>query len=66
MGGARGISVGRDTDTVQWWLNLKERSDLGDEGVNWSIILKLISKMWDVRVSTGLNWFRLGTNGRLL
>jgi hypothetical protein len=40
IGGACGMSVGRDTHTVHWWLNLKERSDLGDEGVDWSIILK--------------------------
>jgi hypothetical protein len=66
MGGACGMSVGRDTDTVHWWLNLKERSDLGDGGVVWSIILKWILKMWSVRVSTGLKWLRIGTNGRLL
>jgi hypothetical protein len=38
MGGACAVYDGRDTHTVHWWLNLKERSDLGDEGVDWSII----------------------------
>ena len=27
-------------ETLHWWLNVKERSDFGDEGVDWSIILK--------------------------
>ena len=40
MGGSCGMSVGRDNYTVHWWLNLMGISDLGDEGVDWNMILK--------------------------
>jgi hypothetical protein len=43
------------------WGYLTERDHLEDLGVDERIILK-----YDGRASTGLIWFRIGTNDRLL
>jgi len=46
-----------------WWGNLRERDDLGDPGVNGSIILRRIFRKWSVGVWTGSNWLRIGPGG---
>jgi hypothetical protein len=46
-----------------WWGNLRERDDWGDTGVDERIILRCISRKWDVGVWTGSNWLRIGTCG---
>jgi len=46
-----------------WWGNLKERAHLGYPGVDWGIILRWISRKWDVGVWTGSSWLRIGTVG---
>ena len=44
-----------------WRGNLKERSHLGDPDVDGRIILRWIFRMWDMGLSTGLLWLRIGT-----
>ena len=39
-----------------WWGNLRERENLGDPGVDGTVILK-----WNVGACTGSNWLRIGT-----
>jgi hypothetical protein len=43
--------------------NLRERGHWGDRGVDGGIILRWIFRKLDVRVWTGLSWFRIGTDG---
>jgi hypothetical protein len=38
-------------------------SSLGDPGVDGRIILRWISRKWDVWVWTGSSWLRIGTGG---
>jgi hypothetical protein len=38
-----------------WWGDLREGDDLGDQGVDGRIILKLILKKWD----GGMDWIEL-------
>jgi len=45
------------------WLNLSERDQLGDPGVDGGIILRWIFRNWDVGLWTGLSWLRIGTGG---
>jgi len=40
-----------------------KREHLGDLGVDGRIMLRLISRKWDVGVWTGSNWLRIGTGG---
>jgi hypothetical protein len=40
-----------------------ERKHLGDLGIDGRIILKLILEKYDVMMSTGLIWLRIGTSG---
>jgi len=46
-----------------WWGNLKERDHWGDPGVDGRIILRWIFRKWDVEISTGPSWLRIGTGG---
>jgi len=46
-----------------WWGNLRERGHLGDPGVDRSVILKWISRKWDVGTWTASSWLRIGTGG---
>jgi hypothetical protein len=45
-----------------WWGNLRERDHWGNPGVDGRI-LRLIFRMWDVGVLTGLGWLRVETGG---
>jgi len=46
-----------------WWGKLGEREHLGDPGIGGRIILRWIFRKWDVGVSTGSSWLRIGTVG---
>ena len=48
------------------WGNLMERDHLEDSGVDGRKILRWIFRKWDVEAWTGLIWFNIGTDGRLL
>jgi hypothetical protein len=43
--------------------NFKGRGHMGDLNTNGRIILKHIFKKYGVKVGTGLNWLRTGSNG---
>jgi len=49
-----------------WWGNRREGDHLGDLGVDVWIILRWISRRWDVGIWTGLGWPRMETGGRRL
>ena len=42
---------------------MKERDHLEGPGVDGRIILRWISRRWDVGMWTGLGWPRIGTGG---
>jgi hypothetical protein len=46
-----------------WRGNLRERDHLVDPGIDGRIILRWISRKWDVGIWTGLIWLRIGTGG---
>jgi len=46
-----------------WWGNMKERGHLGDQGVDGTIILRLIFRKWGLGVWTGSSWLIIGTGG---
>ena len=46
-----------------WWGNRREIDHWGDLGVDGWIILRWISRRWDVGIWTGLGCPRIGTGG---
>jgi hypothetical protein len=46
-----------------WCGNLRERVPLGDPGANGRIILRWISRKWDVGTWTGSIWLSIRTGG---
>ena len=49
-----------------WWGDLRERGHLEDIGIDESIILKWIFRMWHGEAWTALIWLKIGTgNGHL-
>ena len=46
-----------------WWGNRRERNHWGDLRVDGWIILRWISRRWDVCIWTGLGWPRIETVG---
>ena len=46
-----------------WWGNWREGDHWGDLGVDGWIILRWISRRWDVGIWTGLGWPRIETGG---
>jgi len=42
---------------------MRERDHLGDPEVDRKIILRLVSRKWDVQLWTGSNCLRIGTGG---
>jgi len=46
-----------------WWGSLTEGDRWRDPGLDGWIILRWISRKWDVGVWTGLSWIRIGTGG---
>jgi len=49
--------------TEFWWRNLREKDHLGDQGINYRIILRCIFRKCDVGAWTGSSWLRIGTGG---
>ena len=54
---------GAEAYTGFWRGNLRERDHLENTGVDGRIILRWISRKWDVRAWTGSMWLRTGTGG---
>ena len=52
--------------TGLWLGDLSEGDRLEGVGIVWRVILKWISRQWDVRTWTGLIWLRIETGGGLL
>jgi hypothetical protein len=46
-----------------WWVNLRERDQWGDLGVDGTITLKWILRKWDLGVWTELSWLGRETGG---
>ena len=46
-----------------WWGNRRERDHWGDLGIDGWIILRRISRRWDVVMWTGLGWPKIETDG---
>jgi hypothetical protein len=44
---------------------VERRDDVGDQPINWMIILSIILKNWDVKVWIGVIWLRIGSSSRL-
>jgi hypothetical protein len=42
---------------------MRERDHLEDPGVDGRVILRWLSRKWDVGAWTGSNWLRIGTGG---
>jgi hypothetical protein len=59
--------VGRkESYTVFWWENLRERDHLLDPGVDGRIILSWVIMKWHVAVWTGLSWLGIKVRWRAL
>jgi len=54
---------GGEAYTGFWWENLRGSDHLGDPGVDGRIVLRWISRRWDVGIWTGSSWLRIGTGG---
>jgi hypothetical protein len=66
MGGACSSDGEGKACTGFWCGNLKEGDHWEGPGVDGRIILRWIFRKWDVRIWTGLSWFRMDTGkGRL-
>jgi len=48
---------------ASWWGSRRERDNWGDLGVDGWIILRWISRWWDVGIWTALGWPRIETGG---
>jgi hypothetical protein len=46
-----------------YWANTQERDHLKDPGIDGRILLKWISRKWDVGAWTGFIWLRIRTGG---
>ena len=46
-----------------WWENLRETDHLEDPGVDRRIILRWISRKWEVGEWTGSSWLWIGAGG---
>jgi hypothetical protein len=57
---------GRGTCSGFWWGSLKEGDHLRDPGADKRIILRWISRKWDMGVWTGSSWLRRGKGGGYL
>jgi len=56
--------VGEERECIgSWWGNRREGVHWGDLGVDGWIILRWISRRWDVGMWTGLGWPRIETGG---
>jgi hypothetical protein len=64
MGGACS-AYGREERHLQDFggIDLRERDQFEDTGVDGRIILSWIFKSWNVKVWTGSSWLRIGTVG---
>jgi hypothetical protein len=58
------LRTGKEKECIgSWWRNRRERDHWRDLGVDGWIILRRISRRWDVGIWTGLGWPRIGTGG---
>jgi len=62
MGGAC-CAYGQRRGVYRVLVGKPEGKNLGDPGVDGRIILRWISRKWDVGVWTGSSWIRIGTGG---
>jgi hypothetical protein len=46
-----------------WWVNLRERENREDPGLNVRLILILVFRKWNVGIWTGSSWLRIGRVG---
>ena len=60
-------SMGEERGCIgSWWGNRREGDHSGDLGVDGWIILRRISRRWDVGIWTGLDWPRIEKDGGYL
>jgi len=57
------VLVRREGFVSSWLVNRREGDHWGDLGVDGWIILRRISRRYDVGIWTGLGWPRIGTVG---
>jgi len=63
MGAARGLWGRKEMHTGFWWVNLKQRDNSQDLGVDGSIILKLVMNRYYGRLWTGFICLRTYKSG---